>query len=207
MASLRRSMEFAGNGMGVAESLVRSLAAAGPEGKKVARSVLLGFPASMSVRPLLLGDSAEVAMLASLVCASARSSSLSIGKNGERLSHILEAWVKDRENRTMEERVQRFRSLVASCVMGAVCAMIGSLGPLLGSLYDITLAAPAPPHGANLALAAGAAMTAISSAMLASFASERRIYINVILALASFGVVCLLAMPLTSFTLSALAAK
>lgn len=205
ISSLRRVMESAGQGMGIAEAIVRSLRTSGAAGRDVARRVLLGLAIDVAVRPLVSRDSEEVAMLAALIGMSAESSATLLGTAGERLSHTLESWVKLREGRKMEERVQRFRCLIGSCVVGAVSGMIASLGPMLGSLYTLTAS---QSQGPNLTLYAGAAMAAISSGMLALYVSERRAYVNVALSLASFCIVCVLVSPFTTFTfMPLLAAK
>ncbi len=203
ISSLRKAMESVGQGMGIAEAVARSLRTSGKKGREVSRRILLGFAIDSAVRPLLSSDSEEVAMLAALLGVSSKSSASLLGTAGERLSHTLEDWVKLRESRKMEERVQRFRCLLGSCVVGAVSAMVASLGPMLGSLYTLTVS---QSQGPNLTLYAGAAMAAISSGMLALYVSERRIYVNVALSLASFCLVSFLVSPLTNFTFAPLLA-
>ena len=186
--------------MGVAEALVRSLPGSGAAGVDVARRILLGYPVSASLEPMLSGSD-EIASLALLLGAGEGSSAKSLGRSGERVSLLLEGWIKLRESRKLEARVQRFRSLIVSCVVGGVSAMIATLGPMLSSLYSTTTALSG---GAGFTLYAGAAMAATSSAMLAIYVSERRFYLNVALSLISFVAVWGFVSPLASFTISPL---
>ncbi len=200
VATLRRAFELVSRGMGLAEALVRSLPSSGTAGKDVARRILLGFPVSASLGPMLSGSD-EVAALALLLGTGHKSGAKPLGQSGERVSLLLEGWIKLRESRKLEERVQRFRSLIVSCVVGGVSAMIATLGPILSSLYSTTTGLP---DGTGLTLYAGAAMAATSSAMLAIYVSERRFYLNVALSLISFVAVWGFVSPLASFTVSPL---
>ncbi len=182
--------------------MVRSLPGSGAAGVDVARRIMLGYPVSASLEPMLSGSD-EIASLALLLGAGEGSSAKSLGRSGERVSLLLEGWIKLRESRKLEARVQRFRSLIVSCVVGGVSAMIATLGPMLSSLYSTTTALSGG-GGAGLTLYAGAAMAATSSAMLAIYVSERRFYLNVALSLISFVAVWGFVSPLASFTISPL---
>ncbi len=192
--ALRRVLESAGSGMGMSQSIVKGLSSVSPKGKDVARLLLLGFPLAVALRPLTEGRSDEVAMLASLIVSTPRSSATLVGRSGEELADTLERWVKLKENRRMEQKVMRFRSVVTSGVLGAVTAMVASLGPLVGSL---NFAAPVAQSASGL-LPAAAGMTAISSAMLGLFMSGRGMFVNVGVALAVFAAVSTVASPLAS---------
>ena len=143
-------------------------------------------------------------MLASLVLSSKHSSAVATGKKGETLSNLAEKWVKARENQRLEARVRRMRSLLASGVAGAVCAMIATIGPLLGSLSDI--ANPGPTTAGSL-LYPGAAMALISSGLLGIYTSGRGFYVNVLVTGAVYGFVSLAVAPLASFPSSMWAIK
>jgi hypothetical protein len=192
--ALRRVMESVEEGRGMAQALVRELGGVGPVGLETVREILLGFPFSLSLRPLRGSKSEEVAMLASLLVSASKSNTSLLGKNGEALSHTLEGWLKLKENSKLEHRVIRFRSMVTSGVLGAVCATVATLGPLLGNLDFTTQTRPDP--GALLFFAAG--MTAISSGMLGFFMSGSRFFANVALALSVFVFVWSLASPIAS---------
>ena len=134
-------------------------------------------------------------MLASLIISAPRSSSVMIGRSGSILAGILERWVKAKESEKLQQKVLRFRSLVTCAVLGAVTAMVASLGPLVGSL-DFSGTSPAVSTAALAYAAAG--YTGISSCMLGLFMSGRGFYVNVAIALGVFGAVTALASPLAS---------
>ena len=193
--TLRKVLQNVGEGRGVAESVVRELATAGTDGRDAARSVFLGLPLRTALRSLADGKSGEVSMLASIIVESSKGSAPLGGKRGEALSFTLERWVKTRENNRLEERVQRFRSLIASGVLGAVSGMIATLGPLLGSLGTGFLGIA--PGQVDL-LYCAAAMVVASSAMLGLFTAGRGFYINVFVSAAAFGLVNFLVAPLAA---------
>jgi hypothetical protein len=192
--SLRRVLESTKEGKGVARSLVEEMGRMSPLGRTVARLILLGYPLQSALSPLVEGNSQEVSMLSSLLGSAPRSSATLVGRNGEAFSHTLERWVKVRENRILEQKVFRFRSILASGVLGAVTAMISSLGPVVGNL---SLSGGAPVDASALAYAA-AAMTIISSGMLGLFMSGRRFFVNIAVSLAVFALVSLVAAPLAN---------
>jgi hypothetical protein len=195
LLSLRRALGSAAQGMGMARSLVEELGPVCPEGSGVARMLLLGFPLQISLRALLENGSHEVAMLVSLVISAPKSSTSLVGRSGEALSLTLERWVKTKENGKLEQKVLRFRSLVTSGVMGAVTAMLASLGPLVG---DLNFAAGVAPSTPETLLPAAAVMTAISSAMLGLFMSGRGFFVNVAVSLGVFALVSAVAYPLAN---------
>jgi hypothetical protein len=199
--SLRRVLESAEAGMGLSQSLVRELRGLRPLGRESARMLLLGFPLVASLRPLAECSSEEVSMLASLIISAPRSSSTLVGKSGGALAGTLERWVKARESGRMELRVLRFRSLVTSAVLGAVTAMMASLGPLVANL-DLT--GTLPPANSGTFLLAAAGFTAMSSGMLGLFMSGRGFYVNVVVSLLVFALVCSLASPLANVPLTGL---
>jgi hypothetical protein len=192
--SLRRVLESAESGMGLSQSLVRELGTEGLQGEEVARKLLLGFPLSTALRPLAGMRSEEVAMLSSLVVSSTASSATLVGTSGKELARTLERWVKIGENRRLEQRVLRFRSVITAGVLGAVTAMVATLGPVVGSLsftgQDV--------QGAASVLPAAALMTALSSGMLGFFMSGRKMFVNVLVAMAAFAAVGFIASPLAS---------
>jgi hypothetical protein len=188
LRALRKVLESAGNQGGVAESVVRELKTAGPDGAKSASGVLIGLPLRTSLAPLVSGRSREVSMLASLVAASGKSSAPMAGKQGKELSHILERWIKWRENRKLEDRVFRFRGLIASAVLGAVTGMIAALGPALSSLQLLTRGAGVGSGPGAVPLAA-ATMSMVSAALLGQFTAGRGFYLNAMASAAAFAVV------------------
>jgi len=192
--SLRRVLESAGSGAGMCNSLVKELGPLDPIGRGAARMLLLGFPLSVSLRPLADAESEEVGMLASLILSSPKSSTALVGRRGEKLASTLERWVKLKENWRLEQKVLRFRSLMTSGVLGAVSAMVGTLGPLVGSL---NFTGPAVQGMGNL-LPAAAALTAVSAGMLGLFMSGRGMFVNIAVALAAFLAVSTIASPLAN---------
>jgi hypothetical protein len=192
LLSLRKVLESAGEGRGVAESAVRELRGAGRPGEEAAARVLLGMPLGMSLRPLQEGGGSEVSMLASLIENSRKSSASRVGKGGEALSYTLERWAKEKENRLLTAKVMSFRSLISSGVLGGICSMVATLGPVLGSLNFLTRGATTET---GLVYAA-ATMVFLSSGMLGLFTSGRRFYQNVMVSAVAFFIVHLLVAPL-----------
>ena len=192
--SLRRVLESAADGKGMARGLIEELRGTGGAGREAARMLLLGYPISLSLNPLEETGSQEAAMLASLIVSTPRSSAAHVGESGKALAGTLERWVKLRESRKLEQKVLRFRSLVTSGVQGAVTAMIATLGPVVGSL---SFGSPSGIQAGAL-IPAAAAMVGVSSAMLGLFMAGRRFPINVAVSLTVFGLVSVLASPLSS---------
>ena len=194
--SLRKALESAGEGKGMARSVIEALGGASPEGSAAARMLLLGYPLHRSMKTLAESPSEEAALLSSLIIAAPKSSATLVGKSGETLAGTLERWVRARESRRLEHRVMRFRSLVTSGVLGGVTAMMASLGPLVGSL---DFSGAAPPVDSTALLAGAAAMAAISSGVLGLYMSGRGFLVNVAVTLAVFLLVSTAAAPLAGF--------
>ncbi|MDG7011600.1 MAG: hypothetical protein JRN11_05910 [Nitrososphaerota archaeon] len=199
MHSLGRALKSAGEGKGLARSAVEELPRAGPLGREGARLLLLGFPLSRALKPLVEEGGEEVSMLASLVVAAPRSSAPLVGRSGESLAVTLEGWVKSRDSEVMEQKVMRFRSLVTSAVLGAVMGMLTALGPVVGSL-----GLGGSPVGTGALVYGSAAMTAMGSGMLGAFMSGRRFFVNVLLSMAVFAAIAAAAAPLASVSSAAL---
>ena len=191
--ALRRVMEASTEGEGIARALVEELGGSRPRGSDVARMLLLGYPFRSALEQFIERAPEEVAMLASLLVAAPSSSAEMVGRNGSAFGAILERWVKARENARIEQKVHQFRSVVTSGVLGAVTAMISSLGPLVGTL---SFAAGAPAAAPGDLLWAAAALAGLASAMLGLFMSGRRFFVNVFVTLAVFCFVAVLAAPL-----------
>ena len=191
--SLRRVLESARDGKGMSRSIVDELGHASPNSEP-ARLLLLGYPLAASLKELTEHVSLEVAMLASLIVSTPKSSAGLVGSSGEALATTLERWVKAKESAKLEQKVLWFRSMVTSGVLGAVTAMVASLGPLVGNL-NFSALPTASPQGLLLA---AAGMTAVSSGMLGIFMSGRRFFVNVALSLAVFGLVSVITSPLVS---------
>lgn len=196
--SMKRVLESAEKGMGISRAFVKEFAAAGHEGRNSARSLLLGFPLRSALGPLIVGGSEEISMMSSMIIGAPRSSVFRVGRSGGTLASILEGWIKARESSALEEKVMRFRGLIASAVLGAVTSMMASLGPVIGNLGTLlTPGSPAPVGGGYL-LAAAAGMAAISSGMLGLYLSGRGLLINVIVTLSVFAMVAVATAPLAS---------
>ena len=199
--TLKRVLESAGEGMGVAQSVARELRRAETPGSEAARLVLLGYPLAVALRPLIECGCEEVSMLASLIVTAPRSSSIVIGRSGGILASTLERWVKAKESGKLQQKVLRFRSLVTCGVLGAVTAMVASLGPLVGTL-DFTGASQ--PTGSTMLLYSAAGFAGISSCMLGLYMSGRSFYLNVVVALGVFTLVSTLASPLANVSTASL---
>ena len=195
--ALRKVLESASEGMGMAQSVTRELRRIRPDGSNSARLVLLGYPLATALSPLIESGVEEVSMLASLIVSAQRSSSAMIGRSGGILAGTLEKWVKTKESGKLQQKALRFRSLVTCGVLGAVTAMVASLGPLVGNL-DFT--GTAPPAVSTTLLYSAAGLTGISSGMLGLFMSGRSFYINVVVALGVFALVSTLASPLANIS-------
>ena len=190
--SLRKVLESSAEGKGVARSVVEELRRS-PAWSSGAKLLLLGHPLRTSLKPLVEARSEEASMLAALIVSSPKSSAPLVGRNGGALAQTLERWVRARESRALEERVMRCWSVLTSGVLGAVTAMVASLGPILGSL---NFAGSAPPADPATILAGAAAMAAIGSAVLGLFMSGRGFVVNVGVTLGVFAAVAALASPL-----------
>ena len=199
--SLRRVLESAAEGKGVARSVVEEYRLSPPPWSGAARMLLLGHPLRTSMKGLLESPSTEAAMLASLIVASPGSSTLLVGRRGDTLAGTLERWVRAKESRKLEEKVMRFRSVVTSAVLGAVTAMIASLGPLVGNL---NFEATAPPVDPTTLLAGSAAMAAVGSAILGFYLSGKGFPLNVAVTLCAFALVGAAVSPLGGLAPSAL---
>ena len=191
--ALRKVLESASEGKGMARSVVEGLRLSPLPWAGVARMLLLGHPLGTAMETLLESSSAEASMLASLIVASPGSSSLLVAEKGEVLAGTLEKWVRARENRKLEEKVMRFRSMVTSGVLGAVTAMVASLGPLVGSL---NFEGTSPPVDPAALLIGGAAMAAMGSAVLGFYMSGKGFPFNVAVTLGVFALVSTAASPL-----------
>jgi hypothetical protein len=192
---LRRVFTATREGMGLATALVQTFGPADGEPKGVARMILLGLPPRVALEPIVGDGSRELSMLAGLLSTSSSSSTEAIGGKGERLSTIMERWLKMKEARIMEQRVMQMRSHLMSAVLGAVVAMLASLGPLVSNL---NLIAGSAPQSSGLLVWSTACMVAISSGMLGLFMSGKRFYFDVILSLTTFAFVCYAVAPLAS---------
>jgi hypothetical protein len=198
---LRSVLNSVSSGRGVSASIVRTLAGGERGERSAARMVLLGHPPSVALAPLTTENTRELAMLTGLIANVSTASAKVLGRKGEALSNILENWLKAKETRAMERRVMQARGYVMCAVLGAVMAIMSTLGPVVGSISFLQSAPPTPsPY---LGYASGA-MVAFSSSMLGIFLGGRRFYINLAIA----GVVFLLgtsaAAPLASFPVSGL---
>lgn len=195
--ALKKVLESASGGMGMAQSLAKVLRRVEPPGKESARLVLLGYPLAVALRPLIESECDEVSMLASLIVSAPRSSSAMIGRSGGVLAGILERWVKVKESGKLQQKALRFRSLVTCGVLGAVTAMVATLGPMIGSL-DFT--GTTPPTGSSTLLYSAAGLTVISSCMLGLFMSGRSFCLYVAVAMGVFALVSTLASPLANIS-------
>lgn len=195
MQLLRRLLSSVGSGRGVSASIVLALRNGGGAEKSAARMVLLGFPPSKSMAPIVSDESRELGMLASLVTMAAWSNATSIGRRGKDLANILEKWLKAGEERAMESRVFQMRGLIMSAVLGALMATVSTMGPLVASSSFLT--GGGAPAAQSLALVSGV-MVGVSSSMLGVFLSGRKFYVNLALSIAVYLVASFAASPLST---------
>lgn len=193
--SLRKVMEASAEGEGIARALVEEFRGSKPPGVGVARMLLLGLPLRSALDSYRERSSEEAGMLASLLTVAESSSATLVGRNGAFLGRTLETWIKLKENARMEQKVHRLRSVITSGVLGAVTAMVSSLGPLVGSL-SFTSGVPAPDP--QILTLAAAVMAGIASMMLGLYMSGRGFFVNVAVTLSVFAVVTAVAGPLVN---------
>lgn len=196
--SMKRVLGSAEKGMGISRAFVKEFSVTNHQGRDSARSLLLGFPLKSALGPLTVGGSEEISMMSSMIVGAPRSSVFRMGRSGATLASILEGWIKAREGRALEEKVMRFRGLIASAVLGAVTSMMASLGPVIGNLGTLLTPGASTPVGGWFLLASAAGMAAISSGMLGLYLSGRGLFINIVVTLSVFAIVALAAAPLAS---------
>lgn len=193
---LRRVFAETRQGKGAAAALVKAFGPAGGREKEVAKRILLGLPVEAALRPLTEKGTRELTMLAGLLAKASASSTEIVGTKGERLSVTLERWLNRKEARLMEQRVMQMRCHIMSAVVGAVVAMLASLGPMVASLSLLTQTAPTP--NSEILLWTSGFMVCVSSAMLGLFMSGRRFILDVAIALVTFALVCYAVGPLVT---------
>ena len=195
MRLLKQVLSSISAGRGVSASIVLSLRRGEGAERLAARRVLLGFPPSKSMGPIVSDESRELGMLASLVTMAAGSNVAAVGKKGAELSMLLERWLKTGEERAMEAKVFQMRGLVMSAVLGALMATVWTMGPLVASskllLGGVATAAP------SLTVVSGV-MVAVSSSMLGIFLQGRGFYVNLLLSLAVYLAVSFATAPLAA---------
>lgn len=193
--SLRMTSTAMGEGSGLAGALVKTFRNEKGELRSIARKTLLGYPPGLSLAPLVSSNSAEIAMLSSLIATAAAGSTEAVGRKGEGLSLTLERWLKAREGRRLQQRVYGFRGLIVSAVLGGVTGMVSSLGPIVGGLSFS--GPPVLVDPAAIQLFAGG-MASLSSAMLGLFISGRGFLVNVGITIVIFGIVSSVVAPLAA---------
>jgi len=192
---LRRVFTLARQGAGLAASLVETFRDSGGREGDVARKILLGYPVPVALKEFAEGSSKELSMLAGLLANSPAASAQLIGRKGERLSIVLERWMKLNEARVMERRVMEMRSHMMSAVLGAVVAMLATLGPLVAGLNFF---APTTQLNGTALLLSSAAMVVVSTLSLGLFMSGRRFYVDILIAMAAFGLAVAVVSPLAN---------
>ena len=192
---LRRVFTHAREGKGLATALVETFRAGDSESREVARRILLGFRVRDALEPISGGKSREISVLAGLLAGSPASSAQVVGRKGERLSMMFERWLKLKETRVMEQRVMQMRGHLMAAVMGAVVAMLASLGPLVSGL---TFSQAPQSTGAGTLLLWSGILVGTSSATLGIFMSGKRFYVDVLVAMAAFALSAAAVAPLAS---------
>ena len=198
---LREVLSSVSSGMGVSASIVKTLGRGGPRERRAARLVLLGHPPSVAMNSVSDGGARELSMLTGIIANTSGSSATLLGRKGEKLSTVVEGWLKAKEERAMERRVMQARGYIMCAVLGAVMAIMSTLGPVVGSITLLQGAAPVADQ--YLGYAAGA-MVAFSSSMLGIFLGGRRFYFNLGIGCAVFIVGTAAAAPLASFPTASL---
>lgn len=193
LLSMRKVLDSVSAGSGISQAMVKELSNKAQPGREVARLLLLGYPVSAALGPISKTGSDEAALLASLIVEAGRSSIEEVARGAEELSSTLERWVKTRENERLEWKAQEFRGLIASGVLGAVTAMVASLGPLV---VGLGFSPSSGPSSTSALLPAAAAMAALSSVMLGAFLSGKGFLLDLLATLGTFALVGALASPL-----------
>ncbi|QQG49152.1 MAG: hypothetical protein HY247_02235 [archaeon] len=191
--SLRKVLEMAASGRGIGASVVAELGRS-RRGEAAAREVLLGHPYQGALWGVL-GGGHEVSTMLSLISTAEVSSVPLVAESAKGLAATVERWLKAKENARLESRVMVFRSAIASGVIGAVTAMIASLGPVVSSL-DLHGQA-SRPDPASILLGAFALAT-IGSAFLGAFVSGKKFIVSVCITTVTFASVALLAAPIST---------
>lgn len=193
--AMRRILESSASGRGVSRSAIEELRGGDGLERDAARSLLLGESVGRAMEGIVEGASEEVSMMASLVPEMAKSSPDSVGRGVGGFSETLERWVRAGESRRMEWKVQEFRGLLSCAVLGAVVAVVSSLGPIVGNLSFGS--ASAQVDGSGLRIAA-VVMAGNGAVMLGLYLSGKRLVLNVIACLLAFSFVSFLVSPLVS---------
>jgi len=199
--ALRRVLEASSGGRGVSKSAILELPRVSSDGREVARSLLLGLGLRWAMKPLAKAKTEEVRMLSSLVGEVGRSSTESVGRGAGGLSATLEKWVSLSEAKRLELKVQEYRGLLTSGILGAVTSVVAALGPMMGSLNFSGQPNPIDPTAIRLA---AAVMAANGAAMLGLFLSGRRFFLNVAVCILAFLFVSALVSPLLGIQPSSL---
>ncbi len=168
----------------------------GEEGR-VARSLLLGFPPKVAIKPVLEGSDPLARGLARYVAHQGGMNLSETGRSAGKLSNLFTRWAKLNEGRRMEARVMELRANMVSAVMGAVLAFLSSLAPLLSSLQFSLVQVTSGP---NLLVYGAGVMTMISASFLGIFLS-RRPYTCLIIAGGAFLLTLWLVSPLLAVKL------
>jgi len=193
---LRNVLNSVSSGVGVSAAIVKTFRAGEGAERDAARKVLLGNPPNISLAPIASDRARELAMLASLISSASSGSARAVGKKGEALSEVLEGWLRAKESRLLERRVMQARGYLMCAVLGALMAIMTTLGPVVGSLS--LLQGGAPSMNPYLDYASGA-MLVFSSSTLGIFMAGRRFYLNLAIAATVFLLAMGAAAPLAVF--------
>jgi hypothetical protein len=160
-----------------------------------ARTVLLGFPAKSALARLLRPGEAGVDLLVKYIASESTLSAKDAGMRAEKLSITFERWATLKERRRLEQGVLQLRGHIVAAILGAVMAFLSTLAPFVLS-FQFLAGTSAPPD--SLVVYAGFAMTVVSSAYLGSFFSNRRRYLDPIIAAVAFLVSVELTAPIAN---------
>ncbi|HXW37268.1 MAG TPA: hypothetical protein VEJ36_05140 [Nitrososphaerales archaeon] len=196
VSKLRRVFMNMRQGLGLAHSLVETFRDSEGGHTEVARRILLGIPPAVALESLTSAGSEELRMLVNLLAGAGGASARLVGEKGERLSGIVEGWLEAQESSQLERRVMHTRGLIMCTVLGAVVAMMATIGPLVGVEQISTAAVPVASRA--LLELSSCLMAALSGGMLGAFTGGKRLYQNVILTVAAFVITSSAVAPLAN---------
>jgi hypothetical protein len=192
---LRQAFRATASGEGLAAALVGAFREAEGRESDVARKLLLGQPPRDALGSAAAEGDSDLGILCALVTGSSGANARLLADRGERLSLTIERWLKRSEARRAERKILQTRGLIMSAVLGAVLAILASLGPLVGNMAFL---APGPQLQAGSYFIPCGVMAGVSSVMLGLFMSGRGFYTNLAVSIAAYALAAVAIAPLAA---------
>ena len=129
LGKLRRVLRLSAQGKGIAASIVESFreSRTGEESEMV-RQILLGNSVEQSVDGLISKDDHSREILLYVV-SQAKVNAVEASRRADKLTTLFEHWVWMKQERIVEQRIMEMRSIMVSCILGGVTAMISPSPP------------------------------------------------------------------------------